>query len=252
MYVRWLGNEIHNFLCAVSTSCFRSDTALSPPGEQQSPDVLMTPRYMRVYIQCLRAQYVYLYACTYSVCMLSMYTCMHVHTVFACSVCMLVCVCTYSVYMLSMYVCLYAGVHTVFTCSVCMLVCMCTYVLCLHAQYVCLYACTHCVCMLSTYACMRVHTVFACSVHMLVCVCTYSVCMLSMYACMRVYIQYRYNDIQYIISILVCVLLWCSVQRYPYVGVQLVLQSNLVSEYLEGHTKSVLLIRGTCYQYWLT
>ena len=30
------------------------------------------------------------------------------------------------------------------------------------------------------------------------------------------------------------------------------LQFNRVSEYLEGHTKSVLLTRGTCYQYWLT
>ena len=30
------------------------------------------------------------------------------------------------------------------------------------------------------------------------------------------------------------------------------IQSNWLSKYLEGHTKSVLLIRGTCYQYWLT
>ena len=30
------------------------------------------------------------------------------------------------------------------------------------------------------------------------------------------------------------------------------IQSNLLSEYLEGHPKSVLLIRGTFYQYWLT
>ena len=29
------------------------------------------------------------------------------------------------------------------------------------------------------------------------------------------------------------------------------IQSNWVSEYLEGHAKSVLLIRGTYYKYWL-
>ena len=29
-------------------------------------------------------------------------------------------------------------------------------------------------------------------------------------------------------------------------------KSNLLSKYLEGDTKSVLLIRGTYYQYWLT
>ena len=30
------------------------------------------------------------------------------------------------------------------------------------------------------------------------------------------------------------------------------IQLDLLSKYLEGHTKSVLLIRATCYQYWLT
>ena len=29
-------------------------------------------------------------------------------------------------------------------------------------------------------------------------------------------------------------------------------QLNMLSKYLEGHTKSILLIRGTYYQYWLT
>ena len=31
-----------------------------------------------------------------------------------------------------------------------------------------------------------------------------------------------------------------------------VIQLDLLSKYLEGYTKSVLLIRGTYYQYWLT
>ena len=34
-------------------------------------------------------------------------------------------------------------------------------------------------------------------------------------------------------------------------SVQFLLQSNLLSKYLVGHTKSVLFIRGTYYQYWL-
>ena len=33
---------------------------------------------------------------------------------------------------------------------------------------------------------------------------------------------------------------------------EIMLLSNLLMKYLEGHTKSVLLIRGTYHQYWLT
>ena len=43
--------------------------------------------------------------------------------------------------------------------------------------------------------------------------------------------------------------------RYMYVRMYVqctYVQSNLFSRYLEGHTKSVLLIRGIYYQYWLT
>ena len=39
---------------------------------------------------------------------------------------------------------------------------------------------------------------------------------------------------------------------YTCVCIYMNVQSNLLNEYLEGHTKSVLLIRGTYYQYWLT
>ena len=37
-----------------------------------------------------------------------------------------------------------------------------------------------------------------------------------------------------------------------HVDVQIVIQSSLLSKQIEGHAKSILLIRGTHYQYWLT